>query len=156
MDLYWTGALEQVRDESVQRLDNGGLPVLAERRLAALLGSGAGHFSTDQPVAEFALTRSAGLRPITQVIGVCVCRARFALGTFGVDPNARRGKAYRLPGSAEPWNDGRERALARMMAEARLCGADAVVGVSIRPRLLEAAPAGIRGRRPRRVHRRVW
>ena len=121
-----------MRDESVRRLDDGGLPVLAERRLAALFGSGAGHFTTHQPAAEFALTRSVGLRPITQVMGACVYHARVALGNFGVEPDARRGKAYRLPGPAEPWNDGRERALARMMAEARLCGADAVVGVSIR------------------------
>lgn len=132
MELYWSGALEQARDESVRRLDDGGLPVLAERRLGALFGSGAERFTTHQPVAEFALTRSAGLRPITQVMGACVYHARNALGTFGVDPNARPGRAYRLRGPAEPWNDGREGALARMMAEARLCGADAVVGVSIR------------------------
>jgi uncharacterized protein YbjQ (UPF0145 family) len=132
MDLYWAGALEQVRDESVRRLDDGGLPVLAERRLAAFLGSGAGRFTTHQPVAAFALTRSVGLRPITQVMGACVFHARVALGNFGLHRYAQRAKPYGLQGPAEPWNDGRERALARMTAEARLCGADAVVGVGIR------------------------
>ncbi len=37
-----------------------------------------------------------------------------------------------MPTAAEAWNSARDRAVARMLAEARLCGADAVVGVSIR------------------------
>jgi hypothetical protein len=34
MGMYAPGSLEQVRQESIRRLDGGGLPVLAERRLA--------------------------------------------------------------------------------------------------------------------------
>jgi uncharacterized protein YbjQ (UPF0145 family) len=132
VEIYEPGALEQVREESIRQLDGGGLPVLAERRLAALFGSSAERFTTHLSVSEFALTRSVGLRPLSQVMGACVYHAKFALDRFAVRWTAEGGRAYRLPGAAEPWNAARERALDRMLAEARLCAAHAVVGVSIR------------------------
>jgi len=132
MELYSAGAIEQVCDESVLRLDGGGLPVLAERRLAALFGSPAGLFSSHLSVSEFALMRSVSLRPVSQVMGSCVYHARLALDRSAPVHTAERGKAYAMTGVAEPWNAARERALARMAAEARSCRADAVVGVGIR------------------------
>jgi hypothetical protein len=68
MEMYEPGALEQVREESIRRLDGGGLPVLAERRLAALFGSSAERFITHLSVGEFALTRSTGVRSVSQVM----------------------------------------------------------------------------------------
>jgi uncharacterized protein YbjQ (UPF0145 family) len=132
MEMYAPGVLEQVREESIRRLDGGGLPVLAERRLAALFGSSAERFTTHLSVSEFALTRSAGLRSISQVMGSCVYHARLALDEVAPARTADRGKAHRMADIAEPWNAAREKALARMSAEAKLCGADAVVGVGIR------------------------
>jgi hypothetical protein len=79
MEMYAPGALEQVTEESIRQLDGGGLPVLAERRLAALFGSSAERFTTHLSVSEFALARSAGLRSVSQVMGSCVYHAQFAL-----------------------------------------------------------------------------
>jgi uncharacterized protein YbjQ (UPF0145 family) len=132
MEMYAPGALEQVREESIRRLDGGGLPVMAERRLAALFGSSAERFTTDLSVSEFALTRSTGLRSVSQVMGSCVYHARFALDRVAPGRTTERGKAYLMADTAEPWNAAREKALGRMSAEARSCGADVVVGVGIR------------------------
>jgi uncharacterized protein YbjQ (UPF0145 family) len=133
MEMYAPGAIEQVSEESIRRLDDGGLPVLAERRLAALFGSSAERFTSQLSVSEFALTRSIGLRSVSQVLGSCVYHARLALDRAAPAPSAERGKAYLMQDVAEPWNAARERALRRMSAEAKSCGADAVVGVGIRP-----------------------
>jgi uncharacterized protein YbjQ (UPF0145 family) len=132
MDMYAPQAFEQVREESIRRLDSGGLPVLAERRLAALFGSAAERFTTQLSVSEFAVARSIGLRSISQVMGSCVYHAQYAVDRVALASTAERGKAYCMPYSEEPWNAAREKALGRMSAEARSCGADAVVGVSIR------------------------
>lgn len=130
MEMYAPGVLEQVREDSIRRLDSGGLPVLAERRLAALFGSPAERFTTHLSVSEFALTRSTGLRSVSQVMGSCVYHAQYALDRVAVSGDP--GNAYRMPKTAEPYNAARDRALARMAAEARSCGADTVVGVGIR------------------------
>jgi uncharacterized protein YbjQ (UPF0145 family) len=132
MEMYAPGALEQVREESIQRLDGGGLPVLAERRLAALFGSSEERFTTQLSASEFALTRSVGLRSVSQVMGSCVYHAQWAWDDVVPGRSAEHGKAHRMPDVSGPWNAAREKALGRMLAEARSCGADAVVGVGIR------------------------
>jgi uncharacterized protein YbjQ (UPF0145 family) len=132
MEMYAAGALEQVRDESIRRLDGGGLPVLAERRLAALFGSQAERFTSQLSVSEFALARSTGLRPVSEVMGSCVYHARLALDSAVPAHTSRPGQPYRMADTVEPWNASRERALDRMSAEARLCGANIVVRVGIR------------------------
>ena len=84
MEMCAPGVLEQVREDSIRRLDSGGLPVLAERRLAALFGSSAERFTTHLSVSEFALTRSTGLRSVSQVMGSCVYHAQYALDRVAV------------------------------------------------------------------------
>lgn len=106
--------------------------MLAERRLAALFSGGAERFTSDLPVAGLALARPAGLRPIAQVMGACAYHAKYATNNVSVGGAAKPGNAYRLPGACEPWNAGREKALDRLAAEGRLCGADSVVGVLVR------------------------
>jgi uncharacterized protein YbjQ (UPF0145 family) len=131
MEVYAPGALEQVREESIRRLDSGGLPVLAERRLAALFGSSAERFTTQLSVSEFALTRSIGLRAVSQVMGTCTYHARLALDRAVPARTVAPGTTHDMKEVAGPWNVSRDRALARMSEEARSCGADAVVGVRI-------------------------
>jgi uncharacterized protein YbjQ (UPF0145 family) len=132
MEAYAPGVLEQVREESIRRLENGGLPVLAERRLAALFGSSGERFTTELSVSEFALAQSTGLRPVSQVMGSCVYYALVAPEALSPSDTAERGKALQEADVAWAWNTSRDRALERMRAEARSCGADAVVGVGIR------------------------
>jgi uncharacterized protein YbjQ (UPF0145 family) len=132
MDLYGAGNLEQVRDESIRRLEGGALPVLAERRLAALFGGTAERFTTQLSVSEFALARSMGLRPVSQVMGSCMYHARFALDRVGPAVTTKPGTTTRMPAPAEAWNVSRKTALWRMRAEAKSCAADAVVGVDFR------------------------
>lgn len=129
--MYGAGELERVRDESVRRLDGGGLPVLAERRLADLFGAGGERFTSNLSVAGLALAQPSGLRPVAQVMGACVYHSRYATTKVAVGDASPPGNAYPLQVAAEPWNAGRDKALGRLAAEARSCGADAVVGVSV-------------------------
>jgi uncharacterized protein YbjQ (UPF0145 family) len=132
MNIYGAGELERVRDESVRRLDGGGLPVLAERRLAALFGGGAERFTSNLSVAGLAMSGPAGLRPVAQVMGACVYHAPHATNHVCAMAAEKPGDAYRMPTTCESWNASRRKALERLAAEARLCGADAVVNVSVR------------------------
>jgi uncharacterized protein YbjQ (UPF0145 family) len=136
MDLYAAGVLAQVRDESVRKLDGGGLPVLAERRLAALTGSANGpngpdgRFTSQLSVSEFALSQAVGLRSVSQVMGTCFYHAQHALDRVVPGKGWAPGKVGHMS-ETEPWNTTRQKALDRMLAEATLCAADAVVGVGI-------------------------
>jgi hypothetical protein len=60
MELSRPDALSQVAEDSVSRLENGGIPVIAEQRLQALHGSASALFTTGLSVNEFALTQAAG------------------------------------------------------------------------------------------------
>jgi Putative heavy-metal-binding len=59
--------------ESLTRIESGGIPVGAQRRLNAL-GAGAGLFTSGLSVNEFALLRRMGPQPLAQVMGASVVR----------------------------------------------------------------------------------
>ena len=54
---------------SLAALEHGGIPLHAQRRLEELRTREDGFFSSDLSVNEFLLTRRAGLRPLSQVMG---------------------------------------------------------------------------------------
>lgn len=112
--------LELYRQESLRRLERGGIPFAAQQRLDALRGREAELFTGELTVGAFAVARDAGLRPLSQVMGS---------GVFNVSAG---------PGTAKKWNDGRIAALHRMWLEGRACGAHIVTGVSLR----HAVPPG--------------
>jgi Putative heavy-metal-binding len=58
---------------SLKRIEDGGIPLEAERRLKAL-GAGASLFTSGLSVNEFALLRRMGPQPLAQVMGASVVR----------------------------------------------------------------------------------
>jgi len=98
MELFQPDAVSQVADDSISRLENGGIPVIAEQRLQALRGSASTVFTTDLSVNEFALTQATGVRPVSQVMGSCVFKLP-RLRTDGRASRAERRANQLHPGS---------------------------------------------------------
>ncbi len=118
---------EQV--DSLARIEAGGIPLSAERRLSELREQGAS-FTSELSVSGFALCDQLGLRVLSQVMGSSVyqmgyqsSRTPLELGGPGL---------VELDTLSQALNEVRGRALSRMAQEARLVGADTVVGVSTR------------------------
>src|SRR5277367_4076261 len=124
---------EREREDSLERIRRGGIPLRAEQRLKDLADH-EGFFTSDLSVSEFHLCQRSGLRPISQVMGSCVYHVGFYGrpyygGQYGYNP---RGVAAELPSLAQSWNNARELALSRLRQEAQHCRADAVIGVHIK------------------------
>ena len=118
MEQSTANRIRQVHEDSIRRLDGGGISTFALERLHALRGSASALFITTLSVDEFALTRATGLRPLSQVMGVCISES-FTPGSWqGAD--------------RETWNTPRNKAVHRMSLEAQACGADVVTGVRIK------------------------
>jgi len=131
--------------ESRRALEAGGLPPEAETRLANLAARGGGFFTSDLSTNEFLLIREAGFRPLTQVMGSCFFNIgwQFAPGSEsdpdnnwsirqGVNLRARHVQVFELTTQIQAWERARGIALSRLAQEAKLAGADAVVGVKLR------------------------
>jgi uncharacterized protein YbjQ (UPF0145 family) len=120
-------AFERERELSQARIEAGGIPLAAERRLREL-GEGAGAFTSDLSVGSFALCDELELTPLGQVMGSSVYQvAGYLLPTVYAG-----GFMYELDGLSASWNEARDRAFARLAIEAAHLGADAVVGVQIK------------------------
>jgi uncharacterized protein YbjQ (UPF0145 family) len=116
-------AEQAARDqESLERLQQGHVPLAAAERLARLK-EGAAAFASDLSVPEFALLHNLGITPLTLVMGSSIYQvgwqARYYNAPTEIDTLSR---AY---------NESRRLALARLLEETQLAGADAVVGVRI-------------------------
>ena len=139
MGTFRPDALAQVTEESIGRLESGGIPVIAEQRLQALRGSASALFTSNLSVNEFALTRAWGLRPVSQVMGSCVYHQRTAaqLASWNLAP----GETHRLS-MEDDLLAVRETALNRLRLEAQACGALVVTGVHIRQSEQDSADSG--------------
>jgi uncharacterized protein YbjQ (UPF0145 family) len=115
---------------SLRRIEAGGIPLQAERRLSELRKGGAGAFTSDLSVAGFALCHRLGLRPLSQVMGSSI----YQVGYQGANwPMMMGGSVItELNVLGEAWNEARRLALNRLELEATHAGADAVVGVQLR------------------------
>lgn len=114
---------------SLEALERGGLPLRAQQRLADVAAGDL--FTSDLTVNEFALLHSLGLRPLAQVMGSSIYHVGWQQrpGQWGGwQPG---GLSQELTVLSEAWNTARERAFGRLEQEARLLGADAVVGVRL-------------------------
>jgi uncharacterized protein YbjQ (UPF0145 family) len=128
-------------EESVRELESGGLPAAARERLAKLGSQGGGLYTSNLSTSEFLLVRQAGFRPISQVMGSCYYSigwqgmpgTGFMSGGFGAGsywtPSA--GQLFELEVETEAWREARRLAVGRLAQEAKLAGADAVVGVRL-------------------------
>ena len=146
--------------EALAALQAGGIPPQARERLTALRRGGGRFFTSDLSTSEFLLARQAGFRPLTQVMGSCFYAVGWqslslagvgaGFGPGGVGPGGlgprgfgqggfgQGGLGYAAAGTyelevqTEAWNEARRLALERLAQEARLAGADAVLGVEVR------------------------
>jgi hypothetical protein len=67
---------DREQDESLKRIESGGIPLGAEQRLRGLGADGA-LFTSGLSVKEFALLRQMGPQPIAQVMGASVVRTGY-------------------------------------------------------------------------------
>jgi uncharacterized protein YbjQ (UPF0145 family) len=146
-------AQEREQEESLARIEAGGIPLSAERRLRTLKGiphdgthpegrrqagelSGAsrkdgaagagGSFTSDLSINGWALCHQLGLTPLSQVMGSSIYQMGYQ-STWGAGYGATI--LFELDSLSQALNEVRGRALVRLGEEARLLGADAVVGV---------------------------
>ncbi len=135
-----SAAQEREDQESLARIEAGGIPIAAERRLRELRGAqGEGGrpgmaFTSDLSVGGFALCHQLGLEPLSQVMGSSIYQMGYESGwqmEGGFDPYGG-GAMVELGSLSQALNEVRERALHRLAEEARQLGADAVVGVETR------------------------
>jgi len=127
-----SAADEREQAESLARIEQGGIPLAAERRLQALREGARGAFTSDLSVAEFALGEQLRVKPLSQVMGSCVYQigSQWSYpfqGSYSWDGGLVQELAI-----TEAWNEARTRALSRMGQEAAHVGADAVIGVEVR------------------------
>jgi uncharacterized protein YbjQ (UPF0145 family) len=126
------------RERSQAQIEAGGLPVAAEERLRALTP---GFFTSDLSVNAFTLLHKEGIEPITQVMGSSVFRhpghanVFRSVGAGGWSNSGRGGgSSHHIVHAtllSDAFNQARRRALDRLLKEAELAGADAVVGVRV-------------------------
>lgn len=115
--------------ESLARVEGGGIPLGAERRLREL-GVHGGAFTSDLSVGDFALCHQLGLKPLSQVMGSSIYQVGYQTTPW---PSAMGGGfMFEMQALSEAWNEVRELALGRLAQEAGHVGADAVVGVDLR------------------------
>lgn len=123
-------AAEAEQAASLAALERGELPLRAQQRLAEIGKTGGAIFTSDLSVGEFALAHAIGLRPLAQVMGSSVYHVGWQQrpGAWGMQMAAI---SQELTVVSEAWNTARLRAFARLEQEAKLVGADAVVGVRL-------------------------
>ncbi len=123
------GAQQQEQEQSLARIERGGIPLSAERRLKELSERG-GSFTSDLSVNGFALCHQLGLKPLSQVMGSSIYQMGYqsSWGNMGYGGSI----LFELDTLSQALNEVRGRALVRLGEEARHVGADAVVGVQTR------------------------
>jgi uncharacterized protein YbjQ (UPF0145 family) len=120
---------EREQEESLARIEAGGIPLSAERRLSELSEPG-GSFTSDLSVNGFALCHQLGLKPLSQVMGSSIYQMGYQ-SSWGATGFGGMG-LVELDTLSQALNEVRTRALDRLAQEARHVGADAVVGVETR------------------------
>jgi len=123
-------AAQEAEDQlSRERIEAGGIPVAAERRLRELREQGGGAFTSDLSTNGFAMCHQLGLTPLSQVMGSSIYQMGYqsSWGTTGYGAGL-----VEMDTLSEALNEVRGRALQRLAQEAQHLGADAVVGVETR------------------------
>jgi uncharacterized protein YbjQ (UPF0145 family) len=124
--------------QSLARIEAGGIPIAAERRLRELRGTqgedgGRGvSFTSDLSVSGFALCHQLGLTPLSQVMGSSIYQMGYQSAWGQMQGGYGGGAMIELDTLSQALNEVRERALHRLAEEAHQIGADAVVGVETR------------------------
>ncbi len=117
------------QEESLARVEQGGITIAAERRLREV-GEHGGTFTSDLSVADFALCHRLGLKPVAQVMGSSIYQVGYQYSPW---PAGMGGSfMFEMEALSQAWNEVRGRALDRLAQEAGHVGADAVIGVDLR------------------------
>jgi uncharacterized protein YbjQ (UPF0145 family) len=120
---------EEEQEQSLRRVEAGGIPLAAERRLREL-GERGGAFTSDLSVGDFALCHQLELKPVSQVMGSSIYQVGYQATPW---PSAMGGAfMFEMEALSQAWNEVRSLALGRLAQEAGHVGADAVVGVDLR------------------------
>jgi len=120
--------------ESLARVAAGGIPLRAEQRLREEAGPDRKLFTSDLSVSEFILTQQARCEPISQVMGSCIYHV-------GKIPDYK-GATSEIQTISDGHRKSRALAVQRLAQEATLVGADAVVGVHLRDRMVTMGERG--------------
>jgi uncharacterized protein YbjQ (UPF0145 family) len=120
--------------ESLARVERGGIPLRAEERLAEEAGPNKKLFTSDLSVNEFLLARDAGCEPIAQIMGSSIYHI--------AEIPDYKGKTAELSVISDAHRESRRRALSRLSQEAKLVGADAVIGAHLRDRMITMGSRG--------------
>ncbi len=121
-------AREREQAESLARIESGGIPLQAERRLREMAASGA-PFSSTLSVDEFALCSKLGLKPLGQVLGASVHQVGWQNLPWSTSWGG--GLICELDVIGAAWEEARRRAFDRLAEEASHLKADLVVGVRL-------------------------
>ena len=119
---------------SLARVAAGGIPLRAEQRLAEEAGPNRKLFTSDLSVSEFLLARDAKCEPISQVMGSCIYHVA-QIADY-------KGKTGVITVISDAHRESRRAALARLFQEAQLLGADAVIGVHLKDRMITMGARG--------------
>jgi len=114
--------------ESIRLLEQGGLPLQATKRLTEQAASGKNFFSSTFTAKEYLLAREAGYQPIGQVMGSAFMRVGYNYYNTGMGWNY----TGEMSSLTMAHRDSRLLAVERLRQEAKLLGADGVIGVRIK------------------------
>ncbi len=116
------------QEQSIRELEAGGLPVQATRRLTEQMNSGSKFFSSTLTAKEYLLAREAGYQPVGQVMGTSFMHVGYNYYNTGMGWNFT-GEMQSL---SLAHKQARELAVSRLRQEAKLLGADGVIGVRVK------------------------
>jgi len=114
--------------ESIRLLETGGLPLQATKRLTEQVASGSKFFSSTFTAKEYLLAREAGYQPIGQVMGTAFMRVGYNYYNTGLGWNY----TGEMSSLTMAHRDARMLAVERLRQEAKLLGADGIIGVRIK------------------------
>ncbi len=132
-------------EQSLSAIEAGGLPLAAQERFAKQHERGGDFYTSDLSTQEFLLIREAGFRPLSLVMGSCFYGMGYQAmpwsgyggAGYGQSGYSQRGwtpsygQVFELETETEAWQEARRLAFSRLTEEARLAGANAVVGVRL-------------------------
>jgi len=124
---------QQEAETSRQALENGGLPLKAQRRLSEEMEAGHPLFSSDLSARELLLTREQGYQPLSQVMGSSIYQVGWQYARY-YSWDTQHGE---LDTVSQAHQEAAALALGRLEQEAKLLGAHGVVGVRFTRRSYE-------------------
>jgi uncharacterized protein YbjQ (UPF0145 family) len=122
---------------SLELIEAGRIPLAASERLQRFTAAGAAStpFSSDLEVSEWSALARLGVRPITQVMGSSIYQVGWQPTYYNVPTEVRV--------LSDAYNTCRRLALGRLLEEAQLCGADAVLALRIEQGAHDWAPGAL-------------